>query len=36
MAGGRIVEAGTYAGLTALGGAFDRFVRETRGGVDHG
>ena len=32
---GRIVEAGTYAALTALGGAFDRFVRETRGVVDH-
>lgn len=35
MAGGRIVEAGTYTGLTSLGGAFDRFVRETRGAADH-
>ncbi|AOY58152.1 MULTISPECIES: heme ABC transporter permease/ATP-binding protein CydD [Desulfococcus] len=29
MAGGRIVEKGSYAGLTALNGSFERFVRET-------
>ncbi|WP_373500242.1 thiol reductant ABC exporter subunit CydD, partial [Desulfococcus sp.] len=36
MAEGRIVEAGTFSELAALGGAFDRFVRENRGAVDHG
>ncbi len=35
MAEGRIVEAGTYDRLTALGGVFDRFVRETTGASDH-
>lgn len=36
MAEGRIVERGSYRELTALSGAFGRFVRETRGAVVHG
>lgn len=34
MAEGRIVETGTHAELTALGGAFDRFVTEQSAGAD--
>jgi ATP-binding cassette subfamily C protein CydD len=33
---GRVIEAGTYTGLTARKGAFDRFVQEHQGSGRHG
>lgn len=36
LAEGRIVETGTYAELTARGGAFDRFAREHAAEAEHG